>query len=170
MSSQYRCKNQARLRLLQGNTALNGIDYLEVSGDQLNLQVHFVHALTDPSLLRRENVAILGGVRVRAGQVLNLGPELEPQIQEGDLKVVSVSAAGDVLSVTVNTPGDFSTYTLRLVISGTNLQAPPGFDPQLSELDFTFKVDCPSDFDCAPEDECPPEPRVDPEIDYLAKD
>jgi hypothetical protein len=33
----------------------------------------------------------------------------------------------------------------------------PGFDPLLSEVDFSFKVECPSDFDCAPVDDCPPE-------------
>jgi hypothetical protein len=95
---------------------------------------------------------------------------LELMVQPGDLKILAVSAIGRVLSVQVNTPGDFSTYTLRLVTTSTNLQTPAGFDPQLSEVDFSFKVDCPSDFDCAPEDLCPPEPLSEPEIDYLAKD
>ena len=37
-------------------------------------------------------------------------------------------------------------------------------------MNFSFKVECPSDFDCAPVDDCPPEPGVAPSIDYLAKD
>lgn len=170
MAAQYRCKNQERLRRLRSAPALNGIDFLEVSDDQTTLQLHFVHPLPEPSPLGRENVAILGGVRVQGGRVLALGPELETQIQAGDLRVQSVSASGRVLVVVVNMPGDFSTYTLRLVNAATDLRAPAGFDPQLSELDFTFKVDCPSDFDCAPLDDCPPEALPEPEIDYLAKD
>ena len=35
--------------------------------------------------------------------------------------------------------------------SPTNPSPPPGFDPQLSSIDFSFKVDCPSEFDCQSE-------------------
>ncbi len=70
----------------------------------------------------------------------------------------------------MNTSGDFSTYTLRLVESTTNLEPPGGYDPQLSQVDFSFKVDCPSDFDCAPRPQCPPPALSEPEINYLAKD
>ncbi len=59
---------------------------------------------------------------------------------------------------------------MRLITSPTNLQPSAGFDRQLSEVVFSFKVDCPSDFDCAPETVCPPEPLDEPEINYLAKD
>ena len=45
---------------------------------------------------------------------------------------------------------------------------PAGFDPKLSAIDFSFKVECPSDFDCADTAPCPPAPRLRPEIDYLA--
>src|SRR5207237_3077448 len=49
--------------------------------------------------------------------------------------------------------------------------APPdGYDPMLSAVEFSFKVECPSDFDCQPKRVCPPEPRTEPDIDYLAKD
>jgi len=47
---------------------------------------------------------------------------------------------------------------------------PAGFDPKLSSIEFSFKVECPSDFDCAPIAVCPPALRVRPDIDYLAKD
>ena len=37
-------------------------------------------------------------------------------------------------------------------------------------LEFTFKVDCPTDLDCAPAGDVPARRRAEPEIDYLAKD
>jgi hypothetical protein len=83
-----------------------------------------------------------------------------------------------VLVVQVAEPGDFSTYTLRLVQDAERARAqdpeskrpPEGFDPILSAVDFSFKVACPSDFDCKPERICPPETLPETEIDFLAKD
>lgn len=50
-------------------------------------------------------------------------------------------------------------------------QSPPdGFDPILSSVEFSFKVQCPTEFDCQPQRSCPPEQLPEPEIDYLAKD
>ena len=49
--------------------------------------------------------------------------------------------------------------------------APPaGFDPVLSSVEFSFKVDCPRDFDCRPGTSARRSPPTTPEIDYLAKD
>jgi hypothetical protein len=45
-----------------------------------------------------------------------------------------------------------------------------GFDPILSAVDFSFKVNCPSDFDCRKECVCPPAQEPQPDINYLAKD
>src|SRR4029077_18541002 len=45
-----------------------------------------------------------------------------------------------------------------------------GFDPLLSSVEFSFKVECPNDFDCKPARECPPEQHTEPDINYLAKD
>ena len=36
----------------------------------------------------------------------------------------------------------------------TAQEPPGGFDPVSSEVAFSFKVDCPSDFDCQPADDC----------------
>jgi len=47
---------------------------------------------------------------------------------------------------------------------------PAGFDPLLSSIDFSFKVECPTDFDCAEPAPCPPVIGARPDIDYLAKD
>jgi hypothetical protein len=137
---------------------LNGIDYLEVrdkgepqSRRQRVLHVHFIKPFNAPSGFTYENVKIKGGERIR------------------DVRAIGESqVSGDVLEVNVNKPGDFSTYTLSLVEASG---APLGnLDPLLSVVDFSFKVECESDFDCLPVCACPPELREEPEIDYLAKD
>ena len=75
-----------------------------------------------------------------------------------------------VLVIRTDSTGDHSTYRLHLVRSPLDDRAPLNFDPQLAEIDFSFKVECPSDFDCAPVHACPPEPHHAPDINYLAKD
>ena len=78
-----------------------------------------------------------------------------------------------------STAGDFSPYTLRLVNSATQAKEDPfevtevltGFDPQLAEVEFSFKVECPPFFDCKPPPpDCPPDLPAPPAINYLAKD
>jgi len=129
---------------------VNGIDFLEVSPDQTSLAVTFVRDLGLASLAVA-NVAIDGGVRITG------------------ILVTAVSAAGAVLTVTVDRPGDFSTYTLRLRASPDDDTPPAGFDPRLASVDFSFKASCPNDFDCETEVECPQE-FAPVEFDYLAKD
>lgn len=167
MATQYRCKNQQRAKDIIGKAGFNGIDYLEVSGDQKTLRVYCVNDLALPYA---GAAVITGGVRVQGAMLAEASPGGERIAIDGDLRVTNITAGGKVLTVAVNQPGDFSQYTLRLITSPTNLRAPVGFDRQLSEVVFSFKVDCPSDFDCAPEDVCPPEALPEPEINYLAKD
>jgi hypothetical protein len=149
------CDERRRAEVRGASGALNGIDYLEVADGQRLLRVHFVKPpapeLTDPAAgIRAENVRIAGGERIR------------------QVPVDTVEFAGELLEVRVEQPGDFSVYTLYLATSdGGNL---PGLDPLLSAVNFSFKVDCPSDFDCAPQRVCPPPAHEEPEIDYLAKD
>jgi hypothetical protein len=162
MATQYRCKNRGRRDAVEKLKTLNGIDYLEVaSPDQRTLKVYFIQPLPGESNaipgspappLTKDNLLIEGGVRIK------------------DVRVDAVSATVNVLTITANASGDFSTYRLRLVVSPTNLAPPPGFDPQLSSVDFSFKVECPSDFDCEAVPECPPPRLTEPEINYLAKD
>jgi hypothetical protein len=160
VSSQYLCKSPGRVNALRDAARasppllLNGIQYLEVAPGQRRLDVHFVHPLTlaPATPLQPANVEIRGGVRVR------------------DPQVTGVSWSGDVLRVDVATAGDFSIYTLRLVANAGVGAPPPGIDAALAQIDFRFKVDCPSDFDCKPLDKCAPEPAVGPLIDYLARD
>jgi hypothetical protein len=168
MSTQYFCgKQQRKAKVLeavdqQGHHILNGIDYLEVTSvDEKTLAVHFLFNLpgtanpVPPSpapALTAANLVIEGGVRITG------------------IQVVSVSAAANVLTVQVSAAGDYSTYTLRLV-TGVATPAPPaGFDQQLAAVDFSFKLECPSDFDCQTAHVCPSETLPQAEIDYLAKD
>ena len=163
----YFCCDTLRRNQLVGNTDLNGIDYLEVlDGDAVNLadrqKTLFVHFINDLSTdaLTKANVRIDGGERIR-----DIGVES-----------VAVGTGSDakVLTITVTQPGDFSLYTLRLVQDATNPQPPDTdkikIDPMFAALDFSFKVECPSDFDCKAPCECPPTQPQNPEIDYLAKD
>lgn len=166
MSTQYSCKKaQRRAAVLagdKGNPIVNGIDYLEVSPDQLTLYVHFLFPLpgqtngfpAPPSpALTSDNIVITGGVRITGIRVKG-----------------AVTPSGKVLTVNVNAAGDFSTYTLSLVSNATNSAPPAGFDPQLSSVEFSFKVACPSDFDCQQTSVCPPPALPAAQIDYLAKD
>ena len=162
MGTQYRCSNEGRRQAVANQTTpkINGIDYLEVEVNgkegKSTLKVHFIFNLGSKGEdLTKANVVIEGGVRVRNVEVDSLEP-IDPD--------------SNVLIVSVNSVGDFSTYTLCIVKSKTELFPPEGFDPQLSHVDFSFKIECPSEFDCRPERECPPEKLPEPEIDYLAKD
>jgi len=170
VETQYRCGTEGRRQLVRtvagadGKPLKNGIDYLEVDpSDQRVLEVFFLHPLPaqgqtgtvpdDPDAeLTATNVTVQGGVRV-------VGVAID-----------HVATSGDKLTVTLDRAGDFSTYTLRLVTSPTNPEPPDGFDRQLSAIDFSFKVSCPSDFDCRSQPDVAPPRAREPEIDYLAKD
>ncbi len=164
MSNRFFCKNRNRLKIIIEKKILNGIDYLEVvSTDQRTLKVFFAFNLpgepgtipvTSPPLapLTKDNIVVDGGVRIK------------------NIKVENISTTGNVLKVKVDQAGDFSTYTLRVVNSSTTHDPPAGFDILLSSIDFSFKINCPTEFDCKSETNCPPENFDEPDIDYLAKD
>ena len=160
---QYFCKNQERRLKVSLNSVINGIDYLEVdSPDQKTLKIHFLHPLTGETgglpvgvgivPLERTNIFIEGGVRIK------------------NIEVNTLSVSANVMTITVDKTGDFSTYRFRVVRSQTDLESPVGFDPQLAQVDFSFKANCPSDFDCKADDACLEERIPDPRINYLAKD
>ncbi|MCD4843352.1 MAG: baseplate J/gp47 family protein [Methanosarcinales archaeon] len=157
---QYFCSNEHRRTLVAKDDKLNGIDYLEVQDKpdmpieqrQCTLFVHFIKKLE--STLTRENIHIEGGERIRDISINN-----DPSIND------------NVLVVQVNKPGDFSTYMLRLVDKSAQDNKPPdGFDPVLSAIEFSFKVNCPGDFDCKPAKICKPKKLQEPLIDYMVKD
>jgi hypothetical protein len=160
--SAYTTSNEGRRALLRDRIAQGlgvpfAIDFLEVEADQTTLLVTFFQDLPvdgsgNPTNLGLGNIEISGGVRLTG------------------ITARSLKANGKVLTVKVSQSGDFSPYVLRLVREPGTEQPLDGFDPILSQVSFSFKVDCPSGFDCA---EPPPEPPAvlpSPPIDYLAKD
>lgn len=143
------------------NSALNGIDFLEVLDQDAPIasdrqRVLFVHFLknVDPTLASTDHIRIEGGDRVKNIEVQS----------------VAVGADANVLRVEVDRPGDFSIYTLRVVRDANSDEPPVGIDIRLACVDFSFKVECPTDFDCAPRQACPQPSDLIPDIDYLAKD
>ncbi|MBA3831285.1 MAG: putative baseplate assembly protein [Chthoniobacterales bacterium] len=165
------------------SASLNGLDYVEVTGDdQRTIAVYFlgkappaIEAKGSPprSPITKKNVRIEGGRRVRNVRVLDVSIHRNTHPREDDW-----------MEVKVDKVGDFSPYTLRLVEtderehpiidrdeSGREQFRPfHGFDPRYAELEFFFKPGCPTELDCRIALLCPPEKRIEPEINYLAKD
>lgn len=181
----YYCRQRRRSRVVRGLDWINGIDYLEVldadapagSPRQETLLVQLLNPLDGGVAFSADNVAIDGGVRIRGIQVewaarasdaANLESDGVISDAERDLFLErDQPEAGSLLVIRTSTTGDFSTYRLRLIDGDNPLST---LDPPLSEVDFSFKVECPSDFDCRAEDICPPEPKTSPPIDYMARD
>jgi hypothetical protein len=149
---QYRCGTQVRRQKALGSP-LNGIDYLEVAADQVQLHVHFLNPIVGS--LTPANVVIDGGVRIKGIRVTN----------------VAVAAADNqLLEVTTSAAGDFSIYTLRLQKGIDDPTTLDGYDQVLSNVPFSFRAACPSDFDCLLEQVCAEAALPSPVIDYLSKD
>lgn len=155
--TKYFCCSENRRELVRAHATLNGIDFLEVEDDpampsQDRQRRLFVHFLKSDNLgsLTKENFRLTGGE-----SVTRIG-----------IKGITLPA-GNVITVEVDPRGDFSIYTLHLVdVDGSEI----GFDPILSAVDFSFKVNCPTDFDCREETACAPAFFKEPDLNYLAKD
>jgi hypothetical protein len=180
MGAQYACNKLNRRSLilaLPPANPLNGIDYLEVLDNdgppgapfQQTLLVRLLKPV--PGTIGVANVAIAGGVRETNVRAVWAQPANAVTIPGENAAFFAALAQPDrVLVVRTDKPGDFSRYTLSLVASPINPAPPPSFDPILSSVEFSFKVQCPTPFDCDPPQVCP-SPRADePAIDYLAKD
>ena len=161
----YFCCDERRRNAVLGHPSINGIDFLEVLDDstlpndqrQRELYVHFINPIT--AALTPENIRFEGGDRVRTIVLEDPGGF---SIGTGD--------EADLLTLRVVEPGDFSTYTLRLVRDPNSDLPPDGYDRLLSAVDFSFKIDCGTDFDCGDDQPCPPDTFSEPDINYLAKD
>ncbi len=191
----YSCCNENRKAAVLGNPAVNGIDYLEVLGfdaEPLGLQPQTILLMrclkAAPAALTPNNVIIAGGESITNVAATFVTPAVTPSgsplwpawiTTTQAAYFNSLPGASDVLVIGTSTAGDFSSYTLRLVNSATQAEEDPfevtevldGFDPQLAEVEFCFKVECPPFFDCKPAPpECPPDLPAPPAINYLAKD
>jgi hypothetical protein len=191
----YKCCDEKRKAAVLGNPILNGIDYLEVLGfdaEPLGLQpqtILMVRCLkAAPAGLMPNNVIIAGGesfTNITATFVTPATtatgspawPAWMTATQEKHFNLLP--GAANILVIGTSTAGDFSPYRLRLVNSATQAKEDPfkvtevltGFDPQLAEVGFYFKVECPPFFDCQPlPPDCPPDLPAPPAINYLAKD
>ncbi|MGD8308894.1 MAG: putative baseplate assembly protein [Chromatiales bacterium] len=149
------CREDDRRWRLFGQSAVVGLDYLDVSATQTELTVYFIGRA--PASLTDDNCAghfsVEGGRRIR-------------DIEVTDCEVIRSEDPDldDKVRLRLDKAGDFSTYRLRIAgIQET-------IDPLYDHIDFSFKVDCPSDLDCLPRQSCPPERREAPEISYLARD
>jgi hypothetical protein len=134
------------------STTVNGIDFVEVVNQaQTQLRVHFLNAVT-VTLSTAQAPTITGGETIPSVNILPI-PASAWGWDEGHL----------TLLLTVQAPGDFSTY--NLTIFGV------GLDPFFDWIAFSFKAGCPSDLDCATATPpCPPVLGDPPPIEYLAKD
>ncbi len=155
MNSALSCHDERRRRHLRERRR-NGIEYIEVSSDQLTINVHFFGRA--PEQIERENIRIAGGRRIRGITVTDVR-----------LCVVDDQEVEDCIEVVVDRAGDFSPYTLQLVKTAAYDPA-IDFDQRYSQATFSFKADCPSDLDCQTPASCPHAQLDEPDLNYLAKD
>jgi hypothetical protein len=171
----YFCCDVRRLEVIKLAGKANGIEYLEVRDHlepvmKLRQRTLFVRLLLPGFTPKRDNVLIEGGERLPVVPVEwvatanHLPTGTDPALVEGIVDLPSMLVIRTMVS------GDFSQYTLHLRKSSGSDQPPDGFDPKLSDIEFSFKVECPSDFDCGTSALCPPQVSAKPDIDYLAKD
>lgn len=188
MAGPYFCSDEERrAAVADPGSGLNGIDYLEVLDSEVPdtelKQRILVLRFFKSGLagLTAEKVRIEGGVRIRPVGVIWALPlpevagaplELVPQAEKDFLALhfSGEPAPETILIVRTDSNGDYSIYRLSLVTAPGDPTTPAGFDPRLAAVDFSFKVECPSDFDCKHVEECPPLELTEPRIDYLAKD
>jgi hypothetical protein len=171
----FHCCDLRRIEVLKRSGSANAIEFLEV----LDLasppgtprqQTLFVRLLRTGFTLTPENLRVTGGERIPIVEVQwcaaadALPPEAEPGL------VDTLDDLPHTLVVRTNSSGDFSIYTFTIVSASGSDEPPAGFDPKLSAIEFSFKVECPTEFDCAQVTVCPPVIGARPEIDYLAKD
>ena len=177
----YHCCNENRRQAVAAHATLNGIDYLEVldqdapagSPRQRTLMLHLLKAV--PTDWGPDNVRISGGERIRDPKVLWLAPANDlaatPLNAAEKALMSALPEAEKVLVIRTDSSGDFSEYCLSLQQNAATPPLPPtGFDPQLIDIRFSFKVECPSDFDCQEDTRCEQTPASEPDLNYLAKD
>jgi hypothetical protein len=169
------CCDPRRLEVLKAKGSANAIEFIEVLDlasppDAPRQQTLLVRLLHSGFTLSPDNLRITGGERIATIGVVWCAPAnaLPAQAEPGLIDTVDDPVR--TLVVRTDSSGDYSIYTFGIFANSGSGLPPAGFDPKLPAIDFTFKVECPSDYDCADTTPCPPVPRVRPEIDYLARD
>lgn len=176
----YVCAQLRRLQAVKLAGTLNGIEYVEVRDtdepvNSLRQRTLYVRLLQPvPATLDGANVVLNGGERIHAVPVEWAAPatalpaSLPPAEKAALLDGLERPDLVFVVRTTIR--GDFSRYRLALVAGASSTAPPAGFDPLLTSVDFSFKVECPSPFDCERDCKCPARVHDAPAIDYLAKD
>ena len=142
-------------------TGSNGIDYIDVGEDRKTLIVHLLRR--PPDGLSINNLVISGGAQQADLSIRDLRfCYVDDPLEENDLRI------------TLDRPGDRSSYTLRIVATSESGDAGmavlPGFDPKYSQQSFHFFNDAGMGMDCVPADTNQPLTTSSIDINYLAKD
>ncbi len=156
----FLCCDERRRALVAQRSDINGIADLAVGpgpgGVGATLTLRFLNAVALPAL-GPDNVVIGGGAVIRSVGVVGV---TETPGADGT----------PTLAIVTDRSGDYSVYQLQLVAAAGSAAPPPGLDPILSAVDFTFHPGADSDFDYAPPAPCAPAPQSAPPIDYLSRD
>lgn len=166
MTARHHCGTALRRQRVSDSTVtdarnleLNGIDFLEVRDNdapagmrQRLLDVTFLKD-AGVSEMMAVNCTITGGSRITGIKVIE-----------------AAQISSKVLRLEVDQAGDFSPYRLTIATSPENPVPMTFLDSQLDGVDFSFKVECPSDFDCVDDRRDEPVHRDGPPIDYLTRD
>ena len=179
----YHCCDPRRRELvlvaIADGAVINGIDFVEVldqeaPDDTPRQRTLLLRFLDMAPALTPENIELTGGERITGVEVMWITPANAPDPTLAEPGLVgylgTLPAPENVLVLRTSSTGDYAGYTLRLVASPGALSPPAGIDRILSEIDFSFKVECPTDFDCAPRHICPEDAVEQPSLSYLAKD
>ena len=148
-----------RVELIRLSGTLTGLDFIQVSANQLELLV-FVHHLALPAALE----AALGTIATNDVEIRAVGATAPATVAVTQHVLPMATVNGRrALRFTVAAPGGFGYYTLKITH--------PAVDPYFDTLRFTFKAACPTELDCkAKPHECPPDERIDFPVDYRARD
>ncbi|MBN1875889.1 MAG: hypothetical protein JXA33_16825, partial [Anaerolineae bacterium] len=145
-----------RRRLVRASPDVNGIDYVEVKDVKPNEGT----ATIILSLLKRVGI----GTENLAVDALLAIIEVKPSEEENAplARVYHISVAG-----TVKLEGN---YILKIHDANNPDTVMPGFDPLLSESEFSFDINEETDRDLPAASPCPPASLDEPDMHYLAKD
>ncbi len=191
----FSCCTDNRRTALVTNGVLRAIDFLEVvdgkhpPNGNLPLGIERQRTLLLTLINGMPTTALtVGNILITGGQsITNIGidwvapaQDLPAQATPADTSYFpNLPDAANILVIRLQNYGDFSPYTLSLVADASAAsqasfavaETLAGFDPQLSSVTFSFKVECGPEFDCAPPaDSCILPPATPPPINYLAKD
>ncbi len=147
-----------RIELIRLSNVLTGIDFIQVSPNQMQL-LAFIHHLNVPTAL----AAALGSITPQQVEIRAEGQTAPARVAVKQVLPLVAIGGRRALRFNVEAPGGFGYYRLNI--------DHPAIDIYFNSVPFSFKAGCPSDFDCkANPHECPPENSVDFPVDYRARD